>query len=71
MAFKTITLTNSRWDSICQRLESSEDEHDKDSAAMIREQLSGDVTVKVSSKSATFKVSKGGDLRDTAVAKKL
>lgn len=47
MAFKTISLMESRWGAICATLEEFGNDQDKRNASMIREQLSGAVKVEV------------------------
>lgn len=68
MLFKNITLTETRWNSICASLESTGSDVDKTNAAMLREQLNGDVKVTATRKTVSFKAPKGADLRSSLVS---
>ena len=62
-AFMNVALLGAHWEAICATLENCGNDNDKRNAAMIREQLSGDVKVVATRKTVTLKAPRGGDLR--------
>ena len=62
-AFKNVALLEAHWGAIVATLESCGNDNDKLHAAMIREQLSGDIKVVANSKTVKLKAPRGGDLR--------
>lgn len=65
MTFKSVSLRDSYWEEICATLEECGNDNDKRNAAMIREQLSGSIVVKVTKNIVCMSAKKGGDIRDS------
>lgn len=65
MIFKTVSLDEKKWRAICALIDQSQVEEDHQLAQMIREQIDGDLIVKVTRGSVSFKAKKGGDVHNS------
>lgn len=66
--FKTVSLLNETWVQVIGSLQALGTEASIRQAGMIREQIDGEISVKVTKKTVHLKAKKGGDVRNSMLA---